>query len=77
MKFIKNNATQGPAFITFGDQVVDYQNSTFEENIRVSGGDFSAKPEKLRLRIYQVNEAFIFTDDVPIHKILQSSETVK
>ena len=75
--FVQNNAQKGSVFITFGDMIINHHNCSFEENIANFGGDFSSKPEQLRLRIYEVNEAFLYLNNTPIRNLLQSQETVR
>ena len=75
-EFIRNIATQGPVFNTFGDMVIKYENCIFQDNVASFGGDLSAKPDQLRLRIYKVNEAFLYLDDIPIQNMIVHKDTV-
>jgi len=74
--FIRNAANIGSVFKSFGDLVISHENCKFENNVAKYGGDFSARPEKLRLRVYQVSEVFIFLSDVSIPNMIKSQDTV-
>jgi len=56
--------------------VINYENCNFENNVAKYGNDFSTRPEKLRLRVYKVNEAFLYLDDISIKKIINNQDTV-
>ena len=56
--------------------MIDHENCKFENNVASYGGDFSARPEKLRLRVYQVSEAFLFLSEVSIPNMIRNQDTV-
>ena len=76
-EFRRNNAIQGSVSASFGDIVFSYQNCKFKNNNATFGGDFFANPEQLRLIVYQVNEAFLYINDVSIQAMILSPETVR
>jgi len=75
--FINNQAIQGSASASFGDIVFSYQNCKFHNNDPSFGGDFFINPEQLRLRVYQVTEAFLYIEGIPIQDMILSPETVR
>jgi len=76
-EFRLNSAIQGSVSASFGDIVFLYQNCKFNNNNASFGGNFFAKPEHLRLRVFQVNEAFSYINDVSIQAMILSPETVR
>ena len=58
--FNSNDAIRGATIAYSGDMMIYHQNCSFSFN---SGGAFSSKPEKLRLRIYQVDEMFTYLEE--------------
>jgi len=75
--FINNRAIQGPVLASFGDLVFSHQNCKFDNNNASFGGDFFSNPEQLRLRVYQVTEAFLYIEGIPIQDMILSPETVR
>jgi len=76
-KFIRNSAVQGSVTASFGDIVLSFENCKFKNNFANYGEDFLSKPKQLRLRVYQVNEAFLYLKQVSIQAMLFSPETVR
>ena len=76
-KFIRNSAVQGSVTASFGDIVFSFENCKFKDNLANYGEDFFAKPEQLRLRVYQVNEAFLYVNKISIQTMMFSPETVR
>jgi len=74
--FVNNRAIQGSVSASFGDIVFLYQKCKFNNNNASFGGNFFAKPEQLRLRVFQVNEAFLYINEVSIQAMILSPETV-
>jgi len=75
-EFIENIADHGPVFNNFGDMVIKYENCKFENNVAKYGSDFYTRPEKLRLRVYKVNEAFLYLEGISIQNMMKNQETV-
>jgi len=76
-KFFRNAAIQGSALAFFGDIAFSDQNCEFKDNIASFGGEIFTKPEQLKLKVYQINEAFLYVKDVSIRTMILSPETVE
>jgi len=76
-EFIRNRAVQGSVAASFGDMMLLFENCKFKDNLANHGEDFFAKPEQLRLRVYQVNEAFLYVNKISIQAMILSPETVR
>ena len=74
--FTKNVAIQGPALMAFGDMNFEYSTSTFIKNVAKYGDAVSTKPSRLRLKVYEVSELYLYQEIPDIEKMLTYPTTV-
>lgn len=60
----ENAADIGSALMALDDYNFDLQNTSFTNNIADYGKAIATKPTYLRLKVYQVDEAFLYLDDI-------------
>jgi len=75
--FRNNTAYVGAALRALGTTNFDSATSTFQNNTAQIGGVLVTNPTQLRLVIYQVDDYFLFLQNIDVPYMLSHSETVK
>ena len=52
------------------------RNVTYDQNLALTGSNTATRPTHIQLVIYQVNEVFLYLDDVRFEDMLMHPDTV-
>ena len=74
--FQENTAYVGAALRALGTANFDATSSQFVDNTAEIGGDLATNPTQLRLVIYQVDDYFLFLEEIDPEYMLAHSGTV-